>query len=73
MHHLLGALIVGGIAGGATSNRARLRRTLRGIVKQGIIAKHKVQVAGAALADEAQKIVSEARMELDQAGKEPRS
>ena len=73
MHHLLGALIVGGIAGGATSDRPRLRRTLRGLVKGGIIAKHKIQVVGTSMAEEAQKLVTEARTELDREGTEPHS
>jgi len=73
MHHLLGALIVGGIAGGAASNRISLRPTVRGLVKGGIIAKRKIEAVSTAAAQEAQKIVDEARMELDQPGTEQHS
>jgi hypothetical protein len=73
MHHLLGALIVGGIAGGATSNRPRLRRTLRGLVKSGIVAKHKIQLVSTSMVEEAQKLVNEARTELDREETEPQS
>jgi hypothetical protein len=46
---------------------ARLRPAFRGLVKRGIIAKRKIQSAGTAVAQEAQKIVDEARLELDRA------
>jgi hypothetical protein len=75
---LIGALIAGTIAGSATSPRAlgdpaRLRPAFRGLVKRGIIAKRKIQSAGTAVAQEAQKIVDEARLELDRAEAEQES
>jgi hypothetical protein len=64
---VLGALIVGTVAGGAASDPARFRPALRRLVKSGIVAKRKIQSASTAVAQEAQKLVNEARLELDQA------
>ena len=73
MCHVVGALIVGAVAGTAASKPAGLRPMVRRIVKQGIVAKRKVESAGTAIAAEARKIVEEARLELDQAGTEQHS
>jgi hypothetical protein len=71
---VLGTLIAGtvasGVGRGAVSDRARLRPALRGLVKTGILAKRKIEAAGTAVAQEAKKIVNEARQELEHAGTE---
>jgi hypothetical protein len=70
MHHVIGAMVVGAIAGGATRNRIQMRSGLRRLVKGGIIAKRKVQTLGTTAVDEARKLVEEARADLDQPGTE---
>jgi DNA-binding transcriptional regulator YhcF (GntR family) len=67
---VLGAVVGGMVAGRAAVDPKRLRPALRKLVKGGIIATRKIQGAGAAVAQEAKKIVDEARLELDQAGTE---
>jgi hypothetical protein len=71
MHHVIGALIVGAVAGGVTGNRATMRPVVRGLVKGGIVAKRKIQAVGSTAVAETKKLVEEARAELDQAGTEP--
>jgi hypothetical protein len=73
MCHIAGALIVGALAGTGAGKPAGLRPLVRGIVKQGLVAKRKVESASVALTAEARKIVEEARLELDQAGTEQHS
>lgn len=70
MHHVIGALVIGVFAGGVAGRSARLRPAFRGLVKSGIIAKRKIQSAGATAFGEMQKLVEEARADLDQAGTE---
>ncbi|MCU1233573.1 MAG: hypothetical protein JWP63_1540 [Candidatus Solibacter sp.] len=70
MHHVIGAMVVGAVAGGSAYNRIQLRSGLRRLVKVGIIAKRKVQSLGDAAVDEARKLVDEARADLEQPGTE---
>ena len=70
MHHVIGTLIIGAFAGGVAGRSARLRPAFRGLVKGGIVMKRKIQSAGAAACGEMQKLVDEARADLDQAGTE---
>ena len=74
MCEVVGALIVGAVAGtaagAAATKPAGLRPMVRGIVKRGLIVKRKVESASAAVAVEARKIIEEARVELDQTGTE---
>lgn len=71
MHHVLGALVIGALAGGgAIRRKAQLRKALLGAVKGGIIAKRKVQAVGAGAIAETQKLVDEARAELDRPAKD---
>lgn len=67
MHHVIGTLLIGAVAGGVAGNRDRRRPLVRKIVKGGIVAKRKLQAAGAAAIAETQRLVDEARAELDQA------
>jgi len=66
MHHLIGAVLVGAVAGGVAGNRDRRRPLVRRLVKGGIMAKRKLQAAGAAAIAGTQRLVDEARAELDQ-------
>jgi len=66
MHHVIGALVIGAVAGGVAGNSKRHRPLVRRLVKGGIMAKRKLQAAGAAAIAETQKLVDEARAELDQ-------
>jgi hypothetical protein len=70
MHHVIGTLLIGVVAGGVAGNRDKRRPLVRRLVKGGIVAKRKLQAAGAAAIAETQKLVDEARAELDQAGTE---
>ena len=67
MHHVIGALGIGAFAGGVAGRSARLRPTFRGLVKGGIVMKRKIQSAGTTAYGEMQKLVEEARADLDQA------
>jgi hypothetical protein len=71
MHHVIGALIIGGVAGGVTGGRALLRPMVRKLVKGGIVAKRKIQSVGNAALAETQKLVDEARADLDRPETEP--
>jgi hypothetical protein len=73
MHHVIGALLVGAVAGGLSGNRARMRPMVRGLVKGGIVAKRKIEAVGIAALGETKKLVEEARADLDQTGTEPES
>ena len=66
MHHVIGAVVIGAVAGGVAGNSKRRRPLVRRLVKGGIMAKRKLQAAGAAAIAETQKLVDEARAELDQ-------
>jgi hypothetical protein len=70
MHHVIGTLLIGAVAGGVAGNRDRRRPLVRRLVKGGIVAKRKLQAAGATAIAEAQRLVDEARAELDQSGTE---
>ena len=67
MHHLIGFVVVGAVLGGisATESKSKVRPVLRRLVKGGIVAKRKIDVYRAAAVSEAQKLVDEARAELD--------
>jgi hypothetical protein len=69
MHHLIGAMVVAAVAGGAATNRVEVRSGLRRLVKGGLVAKRKFQALGATVAEEARKIADEARADLDQPDK----
>jgi hypothetical protein len=73
MCHVIGALIVGAVAGTAAPRPKGWRPMVRGIVKSGIIAKRRIESAGVTVAAEARKIADEARLELDQAEMEQHS
>jgi hypothetical protein len=69
MHHVLGFVVLGAALGGVSATGAtkgKVRPLLRGLVKRGIVAKRKVDAYRAAAVSEAQKLVEEARAELDQ-------
>jgi len=70
MHHVIGTLIIGAFAGVVAGRSTSLRPAFRGLVKGGIVMKRKIQSAGAAACGEMQKLVDEARADLDQAGTE---
>ena len=66
MHCVIGALLIGAAAGGVVGDGGRRRPLARRLVKGGIVATRKLQAAGATVLAEAQKVVDEARAELDQ-------
>jgi len=70
MHHIIGALLVGAFAGGMAGSRVRRRPIARSLIKGGIAAKRKIQAAGCTAIAETQKLVDEARAELDRQGTE---
>jgi hypothetical protein len=70
MHHVIGAVLVGLAAGTVTGNRTQVRPLVRRLVKGGIVAKRKIQAVAATAAAETQKLVEEARADLDRAGTE---
>jgi hypothetical protein len=70
MHHVIGAVLVGVAAGTVTGKRTQVRPVVRGFVKSGIVAKRKIQAVAANAIAETQKLVDEARAELDQTGTE---
>jgi hypothetical protein len=67
MHHIIGFAVIGAALGGvsATGNKGKLRPALRGLVKGGIVAQRKINAYRVAAFSEAQKLVDEARVELD--------
>jgi len=65
VHHMIGTLLIGAVAGGVAGNRDKRRPLVRRLVKGGIVAKRKLQAAGAMAIAETQKLVDEARAELD--------
>jgi hypothetical protein len=68
MHHIIGFAVVGAALGGmsATGNKSKVRPALRNLVKGGIVAQRKINAYRATAVSEAQKLVDEARAELDQ-------
>ena len=67
MFCVIGTLLIGVAAGGVAGNRDRRRPLVRRLVKGGIVAKRKLQAMGASAIAETQKLVNEARADLDQA------
>jgi hypothetical protein len=67
MHHLIGTFLVGAIAGGLAGRKPALRPAIRGLIKGGIIAKRKLETVTATARTEMQKLVDEARADLNQA------
>jgi molybdenum-dependent DNA-binding transcriptional regulator ModE len=65
MHHVIGTLFIGMMAGGVTGNGARLRPIARRVVKGGLVAKRKIESIAATTLEETQKLVEEARADLD--------
>ena len=76
MHHILGFVVIGAALGAifATQSKGKakaevktkVRPVLRSLVKGGLVAKRKVDAYRAAAVSEAQKLVEEARAELDE-------
>jgi hypothetical protein len=66
MHHVIGTLLIGAVAGGVAGNRDKRRPLVRRLVKGGIVAKRKLQAAGATAIAQTRKLVEEARADLDQ-------
>jgi hypothetical protein len=73
MHHVIGALFIGLVAGGVTGNRAGLRPTARRLIKGGLVAKRKIESVATTAIAETHKLVDEARADLDRAETEPQS
>jgi len=67
MHHLIGFAVFGAVLGGisASGSKNKVRPVVRNLVKGGIVAKRKIDVYRAAAVSEAQKLVDEARADLD--------
>jgi hypothetical protein len=72
MHHVIGYLVIGAL-GGITVPRAKVRPALRGLVRNGMLAGRKKQDLGATARSEVNKLVDEARADLDQASGEQHS
>jgi hypothetical protein len=78
MHHIIGYVAIGAALGGVSAIRGKdkteaeaerkgkVRPVLRSLVKGGILAKRKIDAYRATAVSEAQKLVEEARAELDQ-------
>jgi len=65
MHHVLGTLVIGALAGGLAGRRVGVRPALRKVVKAGIVSKRKIGGITATAREEMQKLVAEARADLD--------
>jgi hypothetical protein len=68
MHHIIGFVLIGAALGGVsvTRRKGKVRPALRSLVKGGIVAQRKINAYRAAALSGAQKLVDEARVELDQ-------
>jgi hypothetical protein len=68
MHHIIGFVVIGAALGGVsvTGRKGKVRPALRSLVKGGIVAQRKINAYRVAAFSEAQKLVDEARVELDQ-------
>jgi hypothetical protein len=76
MHHILGFVVIGAALGAISATQSKgkakaevktkVRSVLRSLVKGGLVAKRKVDAYRAAAVSEAQKLVEEARAELDE-------
>lgn len=73
MHHIIGALVIGAIGGGAAGNPGWRRGIALKLIKGGIAAKRKIEAAGTTAVAETQKLVEEARTELDHPPTEPQN
>jgi len=65
MHHVIGTLLIGAVAGGVAGNSDRRRPLVRRLVKGGIVVKRKLQAARETAIAETRKLVEEARADLD--------
>lgn len=68
MHHLVGPILIGAVAGLVTGTGAR--ELLRGVIRSGIVEKRKLQAFGATTAEQARSVVDEARADLDRPERE---
>ena len=76
MHHIMGFVVIGAALGAITATQSKgkakaevkgkVRPVLRSLVKGGLVAKRKIDSYRTAAVSEAQKLVEEARAELDQ-------
>jgi hypothetical protein len=66
MHHIVGFVVIGAALAGISGRQNKVRPVLRGLVKSGIVAKRKFDVYKTAAVSEAEKLVDEARAELDE-------
>jgi hypothetical protein len=68
MHHIMGFVVIGAALGAisAAGGKGKVRPVLRSLVKGGLVAKRKIDSYRTAAVSEAQKLVEEARAELDQ-------
>jgi hypothetical protein len=73
MHHIIGALLIGTIGGGVAGNSDRRRRIARSLIKNGILAKRKLEAIGTATVAETKNLVEEARADLDRPETEPQN
>ena len=58
MHHVIGMLLIGAVAGGVASDGKKRRPLVRRIVRGGIVAKRKLEAAGTAAMAETRKIAA---------------
>jgi hypothetical protein len=67
MHHIVGFVLFSAAAMGLSASRekSKIRPVLRSLVKSGIVAKRKLDAYRAAAVSETEKLVSEARAEID--------
>jgi hypothetical protein len=73
MHHLIGTFVIGAIAGALGGRSSCLRPAMKGLVKGGIAAKRKIEAVTATARTEVEKLVEEARADLNQSGTEQHS
>jgi hypothetical protein len=76
MHHIMPFVVIGAVLGAISATqgkgkskaegKGKVRPVLRGLVKGGLVAKRKIDSYRTAAVSEAQKLVEEARAELDQ-------
>jgi hypothetical protein len=67
MHHIVGFVLFSAAAMGISASRekSKIRPMLRSLVKSGIVAKRKLDAYRAVAVSEAEKLVAEARAEVD--------
>jgi hypothetical protein len=75
MHHLIGFAVFGAVLGGisASGSKSKVRPVVRNLVKGGIVAKRKIDLYRTAAISGAQKLVDEARAELDKPKTRPKA